>query len=460
MFKFRPSHCRLLSLCIGIGMTFATAHAQDLNELITQAVKTHPLVGAANAEALAASDGVVAAKMQFLPAPSVSTNLDKDNLIAQLNIRQPLWTGGRLTANIDQALYDERAAQVHILEEQNTIAKNTIDIWQSYLHAKELQILLSQDLKKLIDFEAMMNRRVTVGVSAHIDLDLVTNRILQEHNRYQAAKEQERIALVRLSQMMGGLPITPTSKLDTHLQFIKSRADSLEPLALNAQGITHPSVIKQANQVLAAEASVKAKKAARYPNLYAQYQYQYTQKGRSSSDFSIGLNYDLESGLSSFALASAADHQVNSLRQSQEATRRTIAENIATQYQQFVSAKDQQKSLQTAVKGGSLVVQSYERQFIAGRKSWLDVLNAVREESQYKQQLLQTQIQMIGAFYKLQIDLGQMPWQEHSIIAPVATFSLTDAIDTAIFSINPRLAPPKTVALPTPQPSDTEQPNG
>lgn len=352
-----------LVLCLSLNL----AHAQDLNELITLAIGTHPLVGAANAQALAAGDGVRAAKMGFLPAPSISTSLDKDNLITQLNIRQPLWTAGRLTANVNQALYDERAAQVHILEQQNTIAKNTIDIWHSYLHAKELQALLSQNLKKLIEFEEMMNRRVASGVSANIELDLVTNRILQEHNSYQAAKEQERIALVRLSQITD-TPVSPSSRLAPHLAQVNSRSAGLEPLALNAQGDTHPSVIKQANEVLAAESAVVAKKAARYPSVYAQYQYQYNPKGQNLSDFSLGLSYDLESGLASFALADAAGHQVTSLRQSQEATRRTIAENIATQYQQFVSAKDQQKSLQTAVKGGTLVLQSYERQFIAGRK--------------------------------------------------------------------------------------------
>ena len=87
------------------------------------------------------------------------------------------------------------------------------------------------------------------------------------------------------------------------------------------------------------------------------------------------------------------------------------------------------------------MLKSYERQFIAGRKNWLDVLNAAREESQYKQQLLQTQIQMVAAFYKLQIDLGQMPWQNYDFDAPIAVFSLSETIDSAIFSIIPSLDP-------------------
>lgn len=81
------------------------------------------------------------------------------------------------------------------------------------------------------------------------------------------------------------------------------------------------------------------------------------------------------------------------------------------------------------------------------------MLNAAREESQYKQQLLQTQMQMVSAFYKLQIDLGQMPWQRYEP-APIPPVTIKDAVDTAIFNINPRLAPPKAVTLPTNDPSE------
>ncbi|MFP3354870.1 TolC family protein, partial [Pseudoalteromonas sp. SIMBA_153] len=84
-------------------------------------------------------------------------------------------------------------------------------------------------------------------------------------------------------------------------------------------------------------------------------------------------------GFSNFALARASQAEVNSLVQNQEAARRNVIENIQVQYQQFVSAKDRETSLVAAVAGAQIVVSSYRRQFIAGRKSWLEVLNAVRE---------------------------------------------------------------------------------
>ena len=90
-------------------------------------------------------------------------------------------------------------------------------------------------------------------------------------------------------------------------------------------------------------------------------------------------------------------------------------ENIQTQYQQFISARDQELSLTAAVAGAQIVLNSYRRQFIAGRKSWLEVLNSLRDQAQYEQQLRHVQTQMVANFYKLQVDFALMPWQQESI---------------------------------------------
>ena len=186
---------------------FGAAHAAnltDVNALITQAVQTHPLVGAAIADEQATRESIAAAKLNLYPAPAISSGYDQDKgLISRANVRQALWTGGKLTANVNQAIYDDKAAIAFVYEQQNTIAKNTIDIWQSHIYATALQGLYVNNLKQLDEFEAMMKRRVDQGVSARIDLDLVTNRILQDQNAYQGALQQQRIAQARLAQMIG-----------------------------------------------------------------------------------------------------------------------------------------------------------------------------------------------------------------------------------------------------------------
>jgi len=431
---------RRLMIASVTGMFFITAAqaaVEDLqiNSLVAQAIQTHPLVGSARASQEATIEGINAAKLNLLPTPSVSSGYDRDNdFVSQVTLRQPLWTGGKLTADVNQAIFDDKAAVEYIYEQQNLVAKTTIEAWQSYIQAVAKQSVHINNLQELNDFEAMMQRRVGQGVSARIELDLVTNRILQEQTSYQAAVEQQRIAAARLEQIIGQplsqMSITSIPNIKVLVEQAKRQSVNFEKMAFDRAGFYNPTVVKEHFQIESAKQGVEAQQAARYPTVYAQYEHAYYHEdNENDGKFSLGLSYAPGAGFSNFALARASQAQVNSLIQNQEAARRNVIENIQVQYQQFVSAKDRETSLVAAVAGAQIVVNSYRRQFIAGRKSWLEVLNAVREHNDYQVQLVQTRAEMLGAFYKLQVDFGIMQWQTFSHNRkPVTLFSPTDSV--------------------------------
>ncbi|MDO4896011.1 MAG: TolC family protein [Moraxella sp.] len=429
----------------------ASAEVNPLNidELIIKATNTHPLVNSARADELAAQEGVKAAKLSLWATPTVSAGHDsQDGVISTVTIRQPVWTAGRLTANINQSIYDEKAATAYIFDQQNIVAKNTIDIWQSYIYAIALQELYTANLERLREFEAMMKRRVEHGVSARIELDLVKNRILQDYNSYQGALEQERVAGARLAQLVGESIGTKEYHITLNMltDYAKTQSANFESMVFNSSGATHPSVVRQFYQVESAKQEAKSQLASRYPSMYVQYQHTFKLEQRSDKgDFSAGMSYDPGAGFSNMALARASQARALSLSQSQEAARRNVMESLQTQYQEFISAKDKERSLTSAIDGAQIVVDSYGRQFIAGRKSWLEVLNAVRELSDYQRQLLEVQSQMVASFYKLQVDFGAMPWQKghKSIIEPVTEFRPYRAFVDWTQSQKGKLARPK-----------------
>lgn len=431
---YRQTIC--LTICLYLSMTAQAAVTNlQVDGLIAQAIQTHPLVGSAKANQQATTEGINAAQLNLLPTPSVSSGYDRDrDFVSQVTIRQPLWTGGKLTADVNQAIFDDKAAVEYIYEQQNLVAKTTIDAWQSYIQAIAKQDLHAESLKELNDFEAMMQRRVNQGVSARIELDLVTNRILQEQTAYQAAVEQQRIAAARIEQIIGQ-PLSQVSarsvpNIKVLVNQAKQQSANFEKMAFEQASFYNPTVVKEHFQIESAKQGVEAQKAAKYPTVYAQYEHDYYHEyHENDGTFSLGLSYTPGAGFSNLALARASQAQVNSLMQSQEAARRNVIENIQVQYQQFVSAKDRETSLVAAVAGAQIVVSSYRRQFIAGRKSWLEVLNAVREHNDYQVQLLQTRADLLGAFYKLQVDFGIMPWQQFSRNRePVPLFRPTEAV--------------------------------
>ena len=420
--KSKPKLQRIVVSMLSVllsGAAFANADTH-MNQLINQAIQTHPLVGAARAEQQATTESIRAAKLNMLPNPMVSSGYDRtDGMVSQLQIRQSLWTGGKLTANVNQAIFDDKAAVEYVYEQQNQIAKTTIEAWQSYMTALTKQQVYYDSLQLLSEFEEMMQRRVSQGVSARIELDLVTNRILQEQNSYQSAVEQQRIAIARLEQITGrrlSAADLPTPNMAELVNHAKGYSQTFEKMAFDDASFYNPTVVKEHYQVEAAKQNFKSLQSARYPTVYAQYEYDYyhdndNDDNDNGGEFSVGLSYDPGAGLSSLSLAKASESRVQSLVQSKEASRRQVLETIQTQYQQFASAKDQERSLVAAVAGAQIVVSSYRRQFIAGRKSWLEVLNAVREHSQYQIQLVEIRSSIIATYYKLQVDFGMMSWQ-------------------------------------------------
>ena len=429
-----------LSLLLGFSFLNIVAHAAitdtQVNALVSDAIQTHPLVQSARAEQQATLEGIDAAKLNLLPTPSISAGYDADNdFVTQVNLRQPLWTGGQLTANVNQAIFDDKAAIEYVYQQQNEVAKTTIEAWQSYVDAVGKQRVYADMLDTLAEFEAMMTRRVRAGVSARIELDLVANRILQEQNAYQAAVEQERIALARLEQIIGrSLPANnalPVPDLKLLMAEAKAESQNFEQMAFNQISFYNPAVVREAYLVESAKQQLKAEDAVKYPNVYAQYQHSfYEDSDDNDGQFSIGAEYAPGAGFSNFALARASEARVNSLIQSQEATRRTVMEGIQTQYQRLISARDRELSLVAASAGSQIVLSSYRRQFIAGRKQWLDVLNAVRELSDYEVQLVQTRAEYLAAFYKLQVDFGLMSWQQRFAQnrEPVTLFRASDPV--------------------------------
>ena len=75
----------------------------------------------------------------------------------------------------------------------------------------------------------------------------------------------------------------------------------------------------------------------------------------------------------------------------------------------FVNTRLRIAALERTVEGSDLVLASYKRQFEAGKKTWLDLLNAVRELAQNQYSLADAKATMLGAMHRLQLRMGEQP---------------------------------------------------
>ena len=85
----------------------------------------------------------------------------------------------------------------------------------------------------------------------------------------------------------------------------------------------------------------------------------------------------------------------------------TLRERISIDWNEWAGARDRLGNAERVRSASAEVAESYARQYIAGRKSWLDVLNAVRESAQADLARVDARYQMLSAAWRLGIHTGR-----------------------------------------------------
>ena len=82
---------------------------------------------------------------------------------------------------------------------------------------------------------------------------------------------------------------------------------------------------------------------------------------------------------------------------------RNVAEQVLTDQALALSSARRLQSVQAALNANADVSASYDRQFLAGRKTWIDVMNAARELTQTEMQLADLQASLVAVSWRLAI---------------------------------------------------------
>jgi adhesin transport system outer membrane protein len=122
----------------------------------------------------------------------------------------------------------------------------------------------------------------------------------------------------------------------------------------------------------------------------------------------IAIDYQTGAGLASLALVREAEARYQSALADLEITRRNTVEAISADWADLVSLHAQSTDLSTQVEAQAQVQASYLRQYVVGRKNWIELLNAQRELTQARYALADTQWGVLRSHLRLQISTGAL----------------------------------------------------
>ena len=86
--------------------------------------------------------------------------------------------------------------------------------------------------------------------------------------------------------------------------------------------------------------------------------------------------------------------------------------NIRSTHENLVSAISRQADTKLNAQAAANVLSSYERLFIAGKRSWLDVMNAARDLSDADIAVADNEAEQLGLRYRIDLYAAKYAWMK------------------------------------------------
>jgi adhesin transport system outer membrane protein len=355
---------------------------RELADAAAKAVAFNPAMRAARIGNRAAETDVKSAR--WLYGPSVSVNafafeggsaiVRDDNFTANLVVDQPIWQGGRISGTIDRAKAAVRQSEAVTDETGQEIALRVTNTFFEYVRAVRRARTLEQGLAEHRNLVGSIERRVTQEVSPRVDLELARSRTAQLLEQQTTANALASSSLQQLRVLLND----PAFTLDEMPRYNPAVHHPDPAGAVEAATTCSPTRRRLQAEALVARADQRLARAQLLPRVSAQFTSNEVTGERVGIAFSAATN----GGLSQFEASRSA------------ALRRTAAETrigavdldvqtaLAADFAENSSSRDRITTSTAAAAAARAVTDSYQRQFVVSRRSWLDVMNAALEAAQ------------------------------------------------------------------------------
>lgn len=406
---------------VALALWAPSAQALDLRQIIETTLVGHPSIQAQRALMSGAQNDVKSAEQQFWPTPSVSVEsvragaLDsvyKGNATVQTyRLQQPLWTGGRLTAGLNKAQAHLQAAGHAQEDTAQQLALRAVQAWAEWRAAS---LKLSAIDKSVVTHQRLyeqVQRRVQDGASAAVELVLTQGRLDQTLSQKVGVQAQVQAARLKVGQLMGQ-PVAPGEMPSQFLHFEAQALDAAEEASLQRS----PAVLRQEALLQAQRAELSERQAELWPEIYLRAEHQngqYASAAQSSGGvnrYYIGLSSRLGAGLSSVTVLESLQRKLEAAEAEIEAVRRNVREQVQTDWQQWTSMRARLPALERSRQASRQTAEAWDRQFLAGRKSWMEVMNTARELLQAELELADAQAAFTQSTWRLAIQ--SLGWDE------------------------------------------------
>ena len=379
--------------------------AGDFEGALRQTISRHPALIGKQAEVRSRQSELEAVLGQRYPTLSVQASANDDSTQpASLSLRQPLWTFGRIEANVALAESELDAEEADLSGLRRELIDQTAAAYVKVRSAKERVTLALENVSALGQLLGQIERRSQAQLASRTDVALVQARLIQARNQLaqfegdvvQAAEELLALTQVAVSASQG------VASKWWELSSPEQLMDSV------LQGST--TLRRKERLIEVAQARVEHERRASLPTVYFQAD-RYINQTTTKKGMVIGIGFESSFegvGLVARARVDAALARLDAARQDLETTRSALQRQVSSLW----SRRDQKNGLRLELRRSINVFEallaSYVRQYTAGSKSWLDLINLQRETYEQRLQLLAAEHDWLSDSVKLSALSGRL----------------------------------------------------
>lgn len=409
----RPGFLVPLLLAMASAFAAASESSAGLAAALRATLNRHPALNGKRAEVEAKGFVGDSARAQRYPTFSVQVaSQDLNNTedretnapTKTLRARQPLWAFGRIDSAIAFADSDVAAEEADLVRLKRQLLDQTAVAYVRVLGARERLRVAEENVGSLDKLYQQIQRRAQGQLASLADVRLALAR------REQARAQQERFAgELRVAQTelraLTLIEVTAGPAVPENLTQLPGAAE-VEALAQERSA----DVLWKSQRVALARADVEREKTASMPTLYLQADRYYKQPA-FGEDTRVGLVVEVSldgMGFAALGRHKAAGARERAAMEDLNTTRndlvRSVNSLLANRQSQQTLIDTQKQSLSELVE----IVASYQRQYEAGNKAWLEVLNMQRELSEQRLQLAQAENDWLIYTLRLQALIGSL----------------------------------------------------
>ena len=391
MNNFRLFLKRSLMLMV-ISPSSAVADAVDYRQFVASVFERHPMVLEQVAKAKEKQAEIADARSKRLPSIKVGgiyNSQTKES--AELSMRMPIYTFGRISNEIDLRGEEYRLETLRLLKVQNDVVADATELFLNYVYDSQKFGVLDRNYRELDQLLERIKRRRQSGYDSVADVNSAKSRVLQARAR----ADRQAIALRSMLSEISVLYGSAVADILPPPQDFFSIEDPGEFSALIME--QNPDIVLAEQQSVIADRQVRLVKLNNRPNIDLYGSEDLNNPFKDGGTIGIQMNYELE-GLgysvaaniesAKFRKESAIQSKANVIQETSMKLMRTLNE-LGAVAQQLQEQKAILNSLRDTKK-------SFTRQYEAGRKSLMEVLNIYNELADAEQLLLDHQRRKIG----------------------------------------------------------------